>query len=51
VKCNFAAFEDDLVKARMQRFRAEGLDAFVTYQVPMNDDINPSPWTGLEGPP
>jgi len=51
VKCNFAAFEDDAVKARMQKFRAEGLDAFVTYQVPMNDDINPSPWTGLEGPP
>jgi hypothetical protein len=51
VKCNFAAFEDDVVKARMQKFRAEGLDAFVTYQVPMNDDINPSPWTGLEGPP
>ncbi|KIM44128.1 hypothetical protein M413DRAFT_443171 [Hebeloma cylindrosporum] len=51
VKCNFAAFEDDAVKARMQKFRAEGLDAFVTYQVPMNDDLNPSPWTGLEGPP
>ena len=51
VKCNFAAFEDDAVKERMQKFRTEGLDAFVTYQVPMNDDMNPSPWTGLEGPP
>lgn len=51
VKCNFTAFEDDAVKVRMQRFRAEGLDAFVTYQVPINDDLNPSPWTGLEGPP
>lgn len=50
VKCNFTAFEDEAVKARLQVFRAEGLDAFVTYQVPINDDLNPSPWTGLEGP-
>ena len=51
VKCNFTAFEDDDAKVRMQKFREEGLDAFVTYQVPINDDLNPSPWTGLEGPP
>ncbi len=51
VKCNFTAFEDDDAKARMQKFKEEGLDAFVTYQVPINDDMNPSPWTGLEGPP
>ncbi|KAF9481469.1 hypothetical protein BDN70DRAFT_528655 [Pholiota conissans] len=51
VKCNFTAFEDEAVKARLQVLRTEGLDAFVTYQVPINDDLNPSPWTGLEGPP
>ncbi|KAF8966786.1 hypothetical protein BDZ97DRAFT_602005 [Flammula alnicola] len=51
VKCNFTAFEDEKVKECMQRFRTEGLDAFITYQVPINDDMNPSPWTGLEGPP
>jgi hypothetical protein len=51
VKCNFTAFEDESVKSRMQKFREEGLDAFVTYQVPINDDMNPSPWMGLEGPP
>lgn len=51
VKGNFTAFEDEMVKMRMQKFRSEGLDAFVTYQVPITDDMNPSPWTGLEGPP
>jgi hypothetical protein len=51
VKCNFTAFEDESVKLQMQKFREEGLDAFVTYQVPINDDMNPSPWMGLEGPP
>ncbi|KDR72859.1 hypothetical protein GALMADRAFT_125681 [Galerina marginata CBS 339.88] len=50
VKCNFTAFEEDTVKTRMQQLKAEGLDAFVTYQVPISDDLNPSPWTGLEGP-
>ena len=51
VKCNFTAFEDELVKQKMQRFRSEGLDAFVNFQAPINEDLNPSPWTGLEGPP
>ena len=51
VKCNFTAFEDELVKQKMQQFRSEGLDAFVNFQAPINDDLNPSPWTGLEGPP
>ncbi|KAF8152217.1 hypothetical protein B0H34DRAFT_754915 [Crassisporium funariophilum] len=50
VKCNFTAVEDEGVKTRMQRFRSEGLDAFVTYQIAVMDDLNPSPWTGLEGP-
>ncbi|KAF9039299.1 hypothetical protein BJ165DRAFT_1497344 [Panaeolus papilionaceus] len=48
IKCNFTAFEDDDVKRRMHKLRLAGMDATVTYQVPINDDINPSPWTGLE---
>ncbi|PPQ63646.1 hypothetical protein CVT24_004420 [Panaeolus cyanescens] len=48
IKCNFTAFEDEDVKKRMNKLRMAGMDATVTYQVPMNDDVNPSPWTGLE---
>jgi len=51
VKCNFTAFEDELVKKKLQQFRSEGLDAFINFQAPINDDLNPSPWTGLEGTP
>jgi len=48
VKCSFTAFEDEAVKLRLADFKAGGLDAFVTYQMPVSDDLIPSPWTGLE---
>jgi len=51
VKCNFTAFEEEAATERIDLFRSEGLVAFVTHQVPIADDLNPSPWTGLEGPP
>jgi len=51
VKCNFTAFEEEAATERIDLFRSEGLIAFVTHQVPIADDLNPSPWTGLEGPP
>lgn len=50
VKCTFTAFEEEAVTKRVDRFRSEGLVAFVTHQIPILDDLNPSPWTGLEGP-
>ncbi|KAF8907050.1 hypothetical protein CPB84DRAFT_1769370 [Gymnopilus junonius] len=50
IKCNFTSFEDESAKARMNKFRAEGLDVSISYQVPISDDVNPSPWTGLDGP-
>ena len=50
IKCSFTAFEDEVVKMRLADFKSEGLDVFVTYQMPVSDDLVPSPWTGLEGP-
>ena len=50
VKCNFTAFEEEAATKRIDIFRSEGLVAFVTHQVPITDELNPSPWTGLEGP-
>lgn len=50
IKCSFTAFEDEVVKKRLADFKSEGLDVFVTYQMPVSDDLVPSPWTGLEGP-
>ncbi|KAF8804144.1 hypothetical protein BYT27DRAFT_7107916 [Phlegmacium glaucopus] len=50
VKCSFTAFEDEVVKMRLADFKAEGLDAYVTYQMPISDDLIPSPWTGLDAP-
>ena len=50
VKCSFTAFEDEVVKMRLAEFKTEGLDVYVTYQMPVSDDLVPSPWTGLEGP-
>ena len=50
IKCSFTAFEDEVVKTRLADFKREGLDVFVTYQMPVSDDLVPSPWTGLEGP-
>ncbi|KAF9523299.1 hypothetical protein CPB83DRAFT_863028 [Crepidotus variabilis] len=50
VKCNFTAFEEEGTKKRMQKFRIEGLDAQITYQMPLSEEINPSPWTGLDTP-
>ena len=50
IKCSFTAFEDEVVKMRLSDFKTEGLDVFVTYQMPVSDDLVPSPWTGLEGP-
>ncbi|PPQ68905.1 hypothetical protein CVT26_001844 [Gymnopilus dilepis] len=50
VKSNFTAFEEEPVKVRMEKMKADGLDVHIAYQVPINDDVNPSPWTGLEGP-
>jgi hypothetical protein len=51
VKCNFTSYEEEAATRRIDHFRSEGLVAFVTHQVPIIDDLNPSPWTGLEGPP
>ncbi len=51
VKCTFTTFEDEIAKKKIHQFRSEGLDAFITYQVSINDDLNPSPWAGLDGPP
>ena len=51
VKCTFTTFEDEVARRRIDQFRSEGLDAFVTYQVSINDDLNSSPWAGLDGPP
>ena len=48
VKCTFTVFEDEAVKMRLADFKAEGLDAFVIYQMPISDDMIPSPWTGLD---
>jgi F-box-like len=48
IKCSFTAFEDEMVKMRLADFKAEGLDVLVTYQIPINDDSIPSPWTGLD---
>ena len=50
IKCSFSAFEDEVVKMRLANFKTEGLDVFVTYQMPVSDELVPSPWTGLEGP-
>ena len=50
VKCSFTALEDEVVKTRLAEFKTEGLDVYVTYQMPVSDDLVPSPWTGLEGP-
>jgi hypothetical protein len=50
IKCSFTGFEDEEVKMRLTDFKSEGLDVFVTYQMPVSDDLVPSPWTGLEGP-
>ena len=50
IKCSFTGFEDEEVKMRLAEFKLEGLDVFVTYQMPVSDDLVPSPWTGLEGP-
>ena len=50
VKCSFTACEDEMVKMRLADFKAEGLDVYVTYQMPVSDDLIPSPWTGLEAP-
>jgi len=50
VKCTFTAIEDEAVKMRLADFKAEGLDAYVIYQMPISDDLIPSPWTGLEVP-
>ncbi|CAA7263770.1 unnamed protein product [Cyclocybe aegerita] len=51
VKCNFTSFEEEGPKKRLQQLRQEGLDAFVTYQVSMNEELNPSPWMGLDAAP
>jgi len=51
VKCTFTTVEDEVARRKIHQFRSEGLDAFVTYQVSINDDLNPSPWAGLDGPP
>ncbi|KAJ3507139.1 hypothetical protein NLJ89_g6474 [Agrocybe chaxingu] len=51
VKCNFTSFEEEGPKKRLQQFRQEGLDTFVTYQVSMNEELNPSPWMGLDTAP
>jgi len=50
IKCIFTAFEDEMVKMKLADFKAEGLDVFVTYQMPVTEDMIPSPWTGLEVP-
>ena len=50
IKCIFTAFEDEMVKRRLAGFKAEGLDVFVTYRIPVSEDMIPSPWTGLEVP-
>ena len=50
IKCSFTAFEDEVVKTRLAGFKKEGLEVFVSYQMPVSDDLVPSPWTGLEGP-
>jgi hypothetical protein len=51
VKCNFHSVEDEAATQTINRFQSEGLVAFVTHQAPIIDDLNPSPWAGLEGPP
>lgn len=49
VRCDLNSFEEEAAVKRMDRFRSEGLAAFVSHRVLVIDELNPSPWTGLEG--
>ena len=50
IKCSFTAFEDEAVRMRLAKFKAEGLDVYMTFEMPVRYKTSSPSVQALEVP-